>query len=263
MKYAGNVAIENSTISGNTAQNGGGIFAIGGSLSLTGSTISGNTSSQVGGGVLSATKYGTTIDNSTISSNTATDGGGLAVLGVIPPPAPDENSVLVQDSTISGNQAPNGAGIVIGFDTGSTPVAVKASTISGNEGGSGSFGGGVLIAGPLRSAFDLVDSTISGNSATDGGGVSLGYPGNALLGLGGSISFDNSTIAQNAAANSGGGIYLGQYDSGSGPQSGTAAINSTIVAGNTADGAPNDLFRPTTSKQRRLQRHLQPDPEPR
>jgi CSLREA domain-containing protein len=274
-KY-GVATIENSTISGNTAQTGGGIYSVfdalsitgshidtnqatsssgggiatlAGSLSLTGSTVSGNTSSQGGGGILSQTKYGTTIDSSTISNNTATDGGGLDVLGAFPVSAPDQNSVLVQDSTISGNQAPNGAGIEIGYDGGSTPVTVKASTISGNQGGSGSFGGGVLIVGPLVNRFDLVDSTISGNSATDGGGVSLSYGGSttALLGPGGSIGFDNSTIAQNTAATSGGGIYLGQYDSGSGDQSGTAAINSTIVAGNTAGGGPNDLFRATTS----------------
>jgi CSLREA domain-containing protein len=238
-KYS--VAIDNSTISGNTAQGGGGIYSVfdavsitgshidtnqatssngggiatyAGSLSLTGSTVSGNTSSQGGGGILSLTKYGTTIDSATISNNTASDGGGLLV-GAFPVSASDQNPVLVQ-----------------------------ASTISGNQGGSGSFGGGVLIAGPLLNPFDLVDSTISGNSATGGGGVSLGSPGNDLLGTGGSIGFDNSTIAQNTAATSGGGIYLGQYDS---DQSGTAAINSTIVAGNTAGGAPNDLFRPTTS----------------
>jgi CSLREA domain-containing protein len=247
-----NVDIENSTIGGNTAEEantaeaGGGIFAFAGSLSLTGSTISGNTSSGPGGGILSGTKYGMTIDSSTLSNNTASYGGGLAVFGPFDTGSPDENSVLVQDSTISGNEAPAGAGIVIGYDNGSTPVTVRASTISGNQGGSDSSGGGVLIAGDLQSPFELVNSTISGNSATNGGGVSLGS-GDNLLGPGGSISFDNSTIAQNTAANSGGGIYLGQYDSGSGPQSGTAAINSTIVADNTAGGAPNDLFRPTTS----------------
>jgi CSLREA domain-containing protein len=270
-KYA-TVAIENSTISGNTAATGGGIFsnfaevsisgshvqnnqatgeggggiaAFAGSLSLTGSTISGNTSAQGGGGIFSLTKYGTTIDSSTISNNTATDGGGLDILGLF---GSGQNPVLVQGSTISGNRAPNGAGIEIGYAEGSTPVTVMASTISGNLGGPDSFGGGVLIAGGLNSPFELVNSTISGNSATDGGGVSLGYGGGPpLLGPGGSIGFDNSTIAQNTAENSGGGIYLGQYDLGLGYESGTAAINSTIVADNTAGGAPNDLFRPPSS----------------
>jgi CSLREA domain-containing protein len=248
--------IGGSTTEGNTATGtsgggmfgGGGIFALAESLALTESTVSGNTSSEAGGGIFSVTKYGTTIDSSTISNNTATNGGGLSVLGGFDL-GTDENPVLVRDSTISGNNAPNGAGIEIGYDSGSTPVTVTGSTISGNEGGAGSFGGGVLIVGQLHSAFDLVDSTISGNSATNGGGVSLSHGGGPtpLLGPGGSIGFDNSTIARNTAATSGGGIYLGQYDSGSGSQSGTAAINSTIVADNTAGGAPNDLFRPTTS----------------
>jgi CSLREA domain-containing protein len=240
------ISITGSNIDNNQAASGsgGGIFASHGSLSLTGSTVSGNTSSEGGGGIVSLAKYGTTIDSSTISNNTAPRGGGLGVAGPFPN---DENFVRVQASTISGNQASNGAGIEINAIE-SAPVTVTASTISGNQGGSGSFGGGVLVAGQLDDAFDMVNSTISGNSATNGGGVSLGdgadYP---LLGAGGSIGFDNSTIAGNTAANSGGGIYLGQYDSETGPRSGTAAINSTIVADNTAGGAPNDLFRPTTS----------------
>lgn len=267
------VTIENSTISGNTATRGGGIasvaaavsisgshidtnratsdfgggiYALTGSLSLTGSTVSGNASAPGGGGILSVTKYGTTIDRSTISSNAATEGGGggLIVFGAFD----ESNPVRVQDSTISGNRAPDGAGIEIGYTNGSTPVTVRASTISGNQGGTGSSGGGILIAGRLDRAFDVVNSTISGNSATDGGGVSLGHDGSgALLGQGGSIGFDNSTIAANTAASSGGGIYLGQYDPGSGNESATAALDSTIVADNTAGGAPNDLFRPATS----------------
>jgi CSLREA domain-containing protein len=272
LKYS--VSISNSTISGNSAENGGGIgseidnvsitgshidnnqatsgvgggiASVGGSLSVTDSTVSGNTSpNSDGGGIFSETKYGTTVDHATVSNNAAAYGGGLLVFGER---SPTQNPVLVQDSTISGNQAPKGAGIDIAYDNGLTPVTVKASTISGNQGGSGSFGGGILLAGSLFNPFDLVDSTISGNSATDGGGVSLGYGGSttALLGSGGSISFDNSTIDRNTAASDGGGIYLAQYDTGSGNQSAMAAINSTIVAGDTAGGAPNDLFRPTTS----------------
>ena len=248
-KYDINVDIENSTISGNTADGaGGGILAFGGSLSLTGSTVSGNTADG-GGGIHSRTKYGTTIDSSIISINTARYGGGLAVFGDSSD-SPGDNPVVVESSTISGNQAPNGAGIEIGYDDGgSTPVTVTASTISGNQGGSGSHGGGIQIVGTRDSAFDLVNSTISGNSAANGGGVSLGYAnsGAAVLGPDGSISFDNSTIAANTAAGSGGGIYLAQYDAGSGNQSVTAALDSTIVADNTAGGAPNDLFRPATS----------------
>jgi CSLREA domain-containing protein len=272
LKYS--VSISDSTISGNSAVNGAGIFSevdnvsvtgshidnnqatsgvgggiasVAGSLSLTGSAVSGNTSPDGdGGGIFSATKYGTTVDHSTVSNNAAPSGGGLFVFG---DPSPAQNPVLVQDSTISGNQAPNGAGIDIASDNGLTPITVKATTISGNQGGASSFGGGLLLAGSLYNPFDLVDSTISGNSATHGGGVSLGYAGSttALLGTGGSITFDNSTIDRNTAEANGGGIYLAQYDTGSGNQSGTAAINSTIVAGDTAGGAPNDLFRPTTS----------------
>jgi CSLREA domain-containing protein len=269
-KYRPAMTIENSTISGNTAQAGGGIgsddkISITGShidnnqatngpaggilagsyssLSLTESTVSGNTSLKGGGGILSYVQYGMTIDHATVSNNTAAYGGGLAFGG-----SSNQDPVLVQASTISGNHAARGAGILI-ETPGTAPITVKASTISGNQGGSGSSGGGLLIDA-LTSPFDLVDSTISGNSATNGGGVSLGdsgSPGVPTVAPGASISFDNSTIAANTAASSGGGIYLAQYNTGSGDQSATAAINSTIVANNSANGAPNDLFRPTTS----------------
>lgn len=270
--------ITNSTISGNTASVGGGIDSLGdlsvtgsqitsnqasgqggggigqefGSLSLTGSTVSGNSASgNAGGGVFDASEYGTTINSSTISGNTAVRGGGLDLRGYDFGNSPGSNPVIVENSTITQNQAGGGAGIEIGEDVATTPITVESSTLSANQGSSNSFGGGLLISGSVDAPFDLVDSTISGNTATDGGGVSLGYSGSTtpVLGSGGSIGFDNSTIDGNGAGTYGGGIYLGEYSTGSPAteQSATAAINSTVVAGDTAGGSANDLFRPSTS----------------
>ncbi len=285
-----NVAITNTTITGNTALDGGGVsggnnvsisdsqitnnharslstadgnggaiasttgLAAGTSLTLTGSTVSGNTSTNSGGGIASETKYGTTISDSTISGNTAVNGGGLELFGLsgLPGFSAKYNSVDVTDSTISGNSATNGSGIEIYGALPGSPIKIEASTISGNHGGANSFGGGLLINFDVYSPIDVIDSTISGNSATNGGGVSLSDGGTVpLLGHAGkgSISFDNSTIAGNAATATGGGIYLGEYTTGSPAtkKSGTAHITSTIVAGNTAAGAPQDLARAATS----------------
>ncbi len=234
--------ITNSTISNNSASQGGGIVDEFGSLSISGSTITDNVATNRGGGIYSATKYGTTIDSSTISGNTAADGGGLDVVGYS---FATHNPVVVSSSTIADNHAPRGAGIEIGQTQADTPVTIQASTISGNhdQGGGSSFGGGLLLAGELYNPVDVVDSTISGNTATDGGGVSLSYAGDTtqLVGTGGSIAFDNSTIDGNTASASGGGIYLGQYGTSPNLKSATAAINSTIVANDTANGAANDL----------------------
>ena len=152
---------------------------------------------------------------------------------------------------------------VRGVGSGS-PVKILQSTISGNVGTGGtSFGGGLLVTGwakydhsahhtyiyPVLSAVDVADSTIAGNTATSGGGVSLGLPAVQVVGnskdSSGSITFENSTIAGNTASTSGGGIFLSDYmlNGSSAEHSTTAAINSTIVAGNKAAGAHQDLTR--------------------
>ncbi len=82
---AGEVTIENSTISGNSAAFGGGLFN-GQEVTITASTISGNFSEGNGGGIVHFDSDGSvdlTITHSTITANTAAsdlsggDGGGL------------------------------------------------------------------------------------------------------------------------------------------------------------------------------------------
>jgi CSLREA domain-containing protein len=289
------LTITDSTISGNTALSGGGIFgsnnlivtgshitgnhATSGSSSngngggiyrspystlestttITNTAISGNTATNNGGGVFAASKYGTTILNSSITGNTANRGGGaeLAGLATYPQRIAKYNPTTIKNTTISGNAAVLGAGVDVIGAGGGNPVKIVDSTISGNHGQANSFGGGLLVDKYVYSSVDVTNSTISGNTATHGGGVSLSYGGSTrpLLVNGragsGSIGFQNSTIAGNAAAASGGGggIYLAQYKPGSSTsfRSGKADLNSTIVAGNTAAGAAQDLARPATS----------------
>jgi hypothetical protein len=87
-------------------------------------------------------------------------------------------------------------------------VTVINSTISGNSatGGCGTGGGGGGIfsaAGKVGSAtITVINSTISGNSADCGGGILTGAgPG------GGMSTITNSTISGNSATTSGGGIF--------------------------------------------------------
>ncbi|MGH3609290.1 MAG: choice-of-anchor Q domain-containing protein, partial [Pseudonocardiaceae bacterium] len=269
-----NETIVNSTISGNTsAGNGGGVDADGGSnvsasqakitdnqatgssayggginatgatLTLTDSTVSGNSSAEsAGGGRLSPT-FGATISGTTFSGNTAVYGGGLVINNFSSKYSP----IKVETSTISGNQATHGAGVYLGGAD--SPVTIDRSTLSGNTGGPGSFGGGLEIYGGIYAPVGLVDSTVSGNAANIGAGVSVGVPStsNHIIGSGGngSIDFDNSTIAANTAASHAGGIYLAQYQASSTApyQSATAGLTSTVVAGNTAQGISDDLER--------------------
>jgi hypothetical protein len=242
--------ITDSHITGNTttgsSSRGGGISSPYDYLSLKGSTVSGNTSVSGGGLNLGGARYGTVVDNSTVSGNTASSGGGV----LINTSRKYAGAVQLERSTVSGNQATNGAGVDVSYIGAPSPVTIQSSTLSGNTGGTNSFGGGLFVEGYLYGSLDLLNSTVSGNSATIGGGVSLGNSTHYPLVTGryattGSVSFDNSTIAANAGTAHAGGIYLGQYRaSPSSPyQSATVGLTSTIVGANTASGISDDLER--------------------
>ena len=250
------LTITDSAISGNTATSGGGI-ASQGPLSISGTTVSGNTvtGSGVGGGIDAIAKYSGLISDSTISGNTAHAGGGLELAA----PFITSGALTVRDTTISGNQATYGAGAELAYIGTGTRVVFDRTAISGNTGGASSFGGGVLLDKQIIGDLKLQDSTVSGNTATSGGGVSIGsdcgcpvltkYSGSSPRATG-SISFDNSTIAANTATDHGGGIYLSEYDTASSPstkKSASASLRSTIVGDNTAGGVAQDLDRIDTS----------------
>ena len=139
----GTTFINSSVIHGNTAvDRGGGIINLE-KVVITASTISGNTA-PVGGGIFSQTNFlgneYTTITNSTISGNTATNrGGGLYSI---------EGITTIRFSTISDNYAPNGMGSgVASHGNADTRTEVYSTIIAANDnsdvdfvnGGSNSF----------------------------------------------------------------------------------------------------------------------------
>ena len=92
----------------------------------------------------------------------------------------------------------------------------------------------------------VVESTISGNNADDGGGISIGTGNAAAISGSGSIELKNLTVAANDATGGGGGLYLGRY--GASPYNApTIPVSSTIVGDNDLNGAPNDLATASAS----------------
>jgi hypothetical protein len=71
---SGSLTVTNSTISGNVAAQGGGIFNLA-TLAVSNSTFSGNTASSDGGGIFNDSGATLTVNDSTVSGNTA--GGGI------------------------------------------------------------------------------------------------------------------------------------------------------------------------------------------
>jgi hypothetical protein len=252
-KYGGaQITATDSTVSGNSAVGGGGIRGFG-QLTVENSMLSGNhATTGAGGAIALSPKYsGLTMTGSQISGNTAgTAGGGIAYTpyGTEGPPGLDDQ---ITNTTISGNTAgpedgltpSRGGGIYIAglasSDGGS--FTVDRSTISGNQNTSTtSYGGGIDVENAVSRKLAIVDSTVSDNDAGVGGGISVG----AQLGSSGSISTDNSTIAQNTVTYEGGGLWVDQYGIAPGPYpSPPVHVNSTIVGDNTALGTPNDLGR--------------------
>lgn len=166
------MSVENSRVTSNTAELGGGIAAVqAGDVTIEESDVKGNSASVDGGGLLATNGSTITLDATTVSGNNATEnGGGMAVSASSPDialfGADAASAAVAEGSTLSGNTAGvNGGGV---FNDSSLLLS-NTSTISGNSAGTG--GGGIHTLGlTLAATSDFSDSTIASNSSTSGGG---------------------------------------------------------------------------------------------
>lgn len=253
----GTVTIAGLTVANGVAfGDGGGIYASGaeggtiGELLILDSLVVENNSASFFGGGVSTADISLSIRNSRISSNEAATlndggaGGGVAFFGNY---FYSDESLDIANTTISGNSVVgpiggNGGGL---FADRGTSFLLQNSTISDNE--TPQRGGGAYLN--RFENLSIVNATISGNRAdSDGGGLFLSNNGPE------SWLIYNSTITGNTAGTTGGGIFVaGYYSSGGGGGGGGPIllladgslggfiVESTIVANNTANGAPNDI----------------------
>ncbi len=193
------LTVQNSTLSGNSANDGGGgIFNENGRLTVQNSTLSGNSAGFVGGGIYS--RYGTlTVQNSTLSGNSTTNGGGINNF---------RSTLTVQNSTLSGNSASNRGG---GIENFLGPVTVQNSTLSGN---SAPFGGGIWNYGGTLTALSSI-------VAAQTGGADCQNPGSGSITSGGyniesatSCGFNGTGDQQNVSSGS---LALGVLANNGGP----------------------------------------------
>jgi CSLREA domain-containing protein len=202
-------------LSGLTVQNGwayrgrgGGIYNPSGRLTLDRVALRNNWSADHAGGGL-WTGGVTTVKSSTVSGNRAREpgGGGIYVDAA--------GQLTLQDSTVSGNSALSGGGI-----RASGRTTITGSTISGNSAGEG---GAISYDG--TTTLKLVNSTISGNSASGSyGGLRTTGPS----------SLTNVTVAYNSA-------YAGGALSIASP--GSAQLLNTLLAYNSPSNCSG--IRPT------------------
>jgi len=214
----GTVEISDSTLSNNSAAEGGAIDCFtSGALSITRSRI---------------------VDNVVSHPTSLTDGAGIASSGF-------QVDIRIVDSTISGNQAIGPAALVGSFgggisDTGGSIWRIERSTISGNSvtvsegtaGGAGIWEGGAATV-------TILNSTITDNHCTtpssdvfrfaEGGGIEA--DGGGIWTLNNVTISGNTVAAANGAVPRGSGIGIRDVAS--------MTIRNSIVAGN---GGASDCF---------------------
>jgi filamentous hemagglutinin family protein len=197
---SGSLTIRNSAITNNRASSiGGGINkTLSSTLTLIDTTVSANSASD-GGGIYA--RLGTTnILNSTISYNTATSGGGgirNAGSGFV-----GNSQLNITNSTISGNRANQDGG---GIENGAATLTILNSTIANNiadlNNGNAGNGGGIAQTSNTG-VINLQNSIVAGNvDASPTGGMIhpdvsgiFNNLGNSLIGINaGSPSFVNGT----------------------------------------------------------------------
>jgi CSLREA domain-containing protein len=156
----GNLIVNNSRFTGNTAQFGGAILSLGGSTSINTSTFSQNSSLEGGGAVLVTSSGAHSISNSLFAGNVA------------------YNAI---------NEHGSGGGIQT--ENGTTVTITNVTLVNNSAGGSNDDGGGGLMV--YGGAVTIVNSTISSNSTTTQGG--------GIRQLGGTVTLRNTILADNSS----------------------------------------------------------------
>jgi hypothetical protein len=232
---SGNLSLQNVTITGGSADIGGGIQNAGGTLTLNHSQVTGNTAIQAAGGIASASNPSSvaklTLNNSSVTRNSQTLGsedeglGGGGVVNVL-------GTVTLNSSQVSNNTAHGfvGGGIAngdyFGFSGTSSVLTLNNSQVNGNT--ADGNGGGIQN---LLGTVTLNSSQVNGNTSLNGGGIASGNgnggipPGTSHLVL--SKSQVNGNTAT-AAPGEGPPIAAGGIANG-----GDAVLNSSQVDNNT------------------------------
>jgi len=172
----GTFIMNGGSISGNTADMGGGIRVEGvaATVAINDGTINGNIGNSGGGGILVSRNATLIMHGGTINGNEGGwgfgGGGVLVFMGGI---------FTMYDGTISGNTAIRfGGGVCVDRD--SATFIMHGGVIKGNTSGSGSSGGGVCVHGSGSGIFRIVTGTVYGSNESDASLRNIANNGAAL-----------------------------------------------------------------------------------
>ena len=223
----GLVSVATSTISNNTAVEGGGLWNHTGTMNVVGCDINGNVATgddltKGGGGIFNLSGGTLVVSGNTMFTDnqaTGTSGSGGAILN-------REGSIFrISNSTFTGNSANRAGGAIEDQSNvpANAPNYVENCTFTDNTTGAAPGNGGAIhISG--TGSMNINNSTATGNVAASEGGAYWNNLGRMYV-SGGSI---NGNDAQGEAADNGGG---GVFNNG-----GTLTLSTVTVSNNTATG---------------------------
>jgi len=220
-----NATITGCTLSGNTADTGGGLYiaealsvTVANNLIASNTAISRGLGPALGGGVFIGDASRGMLRGNEIISNTATgDGDGRGGGIFLSDPGTE---FTVHDNLIQRNRASDGGGGIC-VTWGADAIISNTQVLSNST--SQKFGGGILV-GSVGTKADILDCLVVGNRGAEwgGGGIAVDWYSTASL-IGNEI-LSNTCPAGN---DGGGGIRVNNYA--------TAEIKQNVLAHNRAD----------------------------
>jgi hypothetical protein len=122
------------------------------------------------------------------------------------------NTLTLNNLTLTNGKAANGGALAV------TTGKVVASGVNLTNSVATNAGGGALVPAAANGSLTMTGGTVSGNTATAGGG--------AIYTVGGPVSLTGTTVNGNSSANAGG-VYVA---------TGTTTLTNTTFTGNTSTG---------------------------
>lgn len=217
------VTISGGNISGNTAENGGGIYIAQGyysgmpgydenyrSLNVENGNINGNKANGNGGGIYTSGCAKMQITGGAISSNSSEiNGGGIYTK--------DDTILNMSGGTVTGNTAKCNESTDGGYWTGgggictdeNTDFTLSAGSITGNHTEGGGGGAGIRIMG-INCKFTMTGGAVNGNKVSEDNSASYGAEGGGISVAAGIATLSGGEIKDNSAWTEswgGGGVF--------------------------------------------------------
>jgi uncharacterized repeat protein (TIGR01451 family) len=199
--------IRNSVLADNYSSYVGGAIHASAALTVSGSLFTNNQAPFSDGGAIYATGSQTsplTITTSKFENNSALWGGAVDFSTA----APHASAGLIANTIFNGNTARYGGGAVI-----ASALTFMRVTVTGNLVTTAGVGGGLYVSGTTIRDSTITDNVVAGSTGAGGG----------VLGAGGTLTIENTTIARNLA-------HLG----GGASMSGTVSLTNVTISGNRA-----------------------------